>query len=797
MAEGNPQSYIRFGSLLRYLRQRARLTQDEFGLAVGYSRAHIARLESDQRMPDPAIVQARFVEALRLCDEPTWVARLLELAGAAHDRAVAGSTVESPLNIPNNLPMQINSFIGREKELATLERVLAGLRLLTLTGAGGTGKTRLALELATRLSGDPNLVVFSDGIWFVELAALTDPAFVPQAVASVLGVYESPGNPLLPALAGMLKDKRLLLILDNCEHLIETCAALADCVLRHTHAVCILATSREALGISGELAWRVPPLQTPHSSQQITPTTLERYEAVRLFIERANLALPGFMLTEDNAQAVRDICTRLDGIPLAIELAAARMSALSVQEINARLNNRFHLLAGGSRAVLPRHRTLRALIDWSYQLLNEPERVLLRRLSVFVGGWTLDAAEAVCAGEEIDASQVLDLLIRLVDKSFIMVDESGTTTRYALLETIRQYALEKLADAQEDTLLHERHLECYLRMGEGVMRMIRKAPAKQVSLLQCLASELDNVRHGLKWAAEVGRIDDGLRLAHTWFDVFVIRAGQAEVLARMESLLAQSTVKHTRTQALALIDIADIHERQAEFEQALCTLHRAQEIGLELDDPQVLSLVYYWLAICAQLRGDYDLARSHIRRWRAYAIAGHLFDDASIQAEESFLMGAVALYEEDYPSARRLFARAYELTLEADKLSTTAVSRYLGYALTYVGDFTEAAARLRESLVDNFAIGDMQAVAASLGAYGVLALVSHDLRRAARLFGASEMLGESIHIPLMTSDTDQIRHAVAALRTQLDEKALRSEWAIGQAMPLEQAIAYAVGEPHA
>jgi non-specific serine/threonine protein kinase len=438
------------------------------------------------------------------------------------------------------------------------------------------------------------------------------------------------------------------------------------------------------------------------------------------------------------------------------------------------------------------------LIDWSYQLLTEPERVLLRRLSVFAGGWTLDATEAVCAGGCLDAREVLELLIHLVDKSLVMADESGIVTRYALLETIRQYALEKLTDAHEGTPVRERHLDCYLNMGEDAVVPIHKKSVKQVSLLKCLALELDNVRRALEWAAEIGRIDDGLRLAHAWFDVFIVRAGQAEVLARMQSLLAQAAaLKHTRAQALALIDIGNVHERQAELEQAFAMLSRAQEIGLELDDPEILSQVYYWLVSYAHFRGDYALARSHIEQWRAYIIAGHLLDANSLQVEESFLLGHVALSEGDYALSRRLFAQSYELASGSDKMSTTATARHLGYALAYVGDFAEAAARLRESLVDNFALGDMQAVAASLGAFGVLALARNDLRRAARLFGASEALSQSIHIPPMTSDTRQVRRAVAALRTRLDEATLHSEWAIGRDMTVEQAIAYAVDQSHA
>ncbi len=297
--------------------------------------------------------------------------------------------------LPNNLPQQVTSFVGRERETPEVERLLRASRLLTLTGAGGTGKTRLSLQVAANI-----LEEHPDGAWFVEFAPVSDPDLVPQTVAAALGVREEPGKPITDTLHGYLKDKRLLLVFDNCEHLLDAVARLANAVLRGCPDVRILATSREAMGIGGEQAYRVPSLASPDPKGSYTPESLGQFDAVRLFIDRALLAQSSFAVTNENAPAVAQLCHRLDGIPLAIELAAARVRAMPVEKIAERLDDRFRLLTGGSRTALPRQQTLRAMIDWSYDLLSEKEKTLLRRLSVFAGGWTLEAAEAVCADPE-------------------------------------------------------------------------------------------------------------------------------------------------------------------------------------------------------------------------------------------------------------------------------------------------------------------------------------------------------------------------------------------------------------
>jgi non-specific serine/threonine protein kinase len=358
----------------------------------------------------------------------------------------------TPNGAPNNLPLPVTSFIGREREIDEVKRLLATTRLLTLTGAGGCGKTRLALEVAADALG-----AYPDGVWLVELAALADPrsalvpALVPWAVASAVGARERPGSTVTDSLVDHLRTRTLLLVLDNCEHVVGAAAQLVDALLRSCPGLRILATSREALGSAGETTWRVPSLAAPPRSAagELPLEHLTRYEAVRLFVDRARAALPGFAVTDQSAPALAEICRRLDGIPLAIELAAARVRVFSVEQIAARLDDRFRLLTAGQRTAMPRRRTLRATVDWSYALLSEPERALLRRLSVFAGGWAFEAAEAVAAGDGIHPYAVLDLLAQLVDKSLVIAEELRGAVRYRLLETIRQYARDRLPEAGE------------------------------------------------------------------------------------------------------------------------------------------------------------------------------------------------------------------------------------------------------------------------------------------------------------------------------------------------------------
>jgi predicted ATPase/DNA-binding SARP family transcriptional activator len=382
------------------------------------------------------------------------------------DHRVLLSTPDAPTPSPSihrhNLPAPVTTFVGREREIGEVIRLLSRTRLLTLTGPGGCGKTRLAQEVAARLVAD-----YPDGAWLVELAALADPELVPQALAAVLGLPERSGRTPAEVLAGALETKHLLLVLDNCEHLVDACAALADALLRACPRLRILATSRQALGIAGEQVWRVPSLELPDARRLSFLDEIAGAEAVRLFLDRAQLSRPGFVLTEDNAAPLTEVCRRLDGMPLAIELAAARLRVLSVEQIAAHLDDRFALLTGGSRAVLPRQRTLHATVEWSYDLLGRAEQALFGRLSVFAGGSTLEAAEAVCTGPDLPSGQILDLMTGLVDQSLVLVEAGeDSTVRYRLLETLRQYGQERLAERGEAQAIRRQHAAHYLALAE-------------------------------------------------------------------------------------------------------------------------------------------------------------------------------------------------------------------------------------------------------------------------------------------------------------------------------------------
>ena len=414
---------------------------------------------------------------------------------------------------PNNLPQQVTSFVGRAPELATVKALLDETRLLTLLGVGGIGKTRLSLQVAADA-----MDAYPDGVWFVELAPLMDPRLVPQAVASVLGVKEDAGRPVLEALVKFVRDRTLLLILDNCEHLVHACAELAAQLLREGPHLKVLASSREHLHVAGERCYQVPALASPEPGQAVTVVALTQYEAVRLFIDRAVAMQPAFRLTQENAAAVTEICNRLDGIPLALELAAARVRFLSVEQIAARLSDRLQILAGGIRTALPRQQTLRALIDWSHDLLTEKERILFRRLAVFAGGWTIEATEAVCSGGEIGEAEVMDRLGELVDKSLVMVAADGG--RYRLLETVRQYADERLTQSGEDNATRSRHAAFYLQFAEQVAPELL-GPA-QAAGLHRLDLERENILAAHGWyLRNEGSAEQHYRLVqaikHYWF----------------------------------------------------------------------------------------------------------------------------------------------------------------------------------------------------------------------------------------------------------------------------------------
>ena len=667
--------------------------------------------------------------------------------------------------VPNNLPVQLTSFIGRDHELAEVKRLLTTTRLLTLTGSGGTGKTRLALHVAGEVLNQS-----ADGVWFIELAPLSDPALVPVAIASVLGVQQEHGRPLLATLLDWLRPKQLLLILDNCEHLIAACAALADGALHSSREMRILATSREALGIAGETTYRVPSLDTPTPRQanSIPFTQLTQFPAVRLFSERAVQSQTSFQLTAVNAKSVAQICYQLDGIPLAIELAAARVKVLSAEKIAERLDDRFRLLTGGSRTALPRQQTLRGAIDWSHILLSEPERVLLRRLAVFADTWTLEAAEVVCAGDGIMTAEVLDLLTHLVDKSLVVVDGQSAELRYRMLETIRQYAREKLLDAQEGERLRDRHLKFFFDMVEHAEPLL--LTAHRAEWIPRLELEHDNLRAALEWACERD-VEVARQLAANlrWFWNFGDHLSEAFAwYTRVLGLSERAT--RSRGLAGAFLGMGQIANSSVMYTEGRAALEQSSDLWRKLGDQRMLaeSLVYeaHTLlsfgqnAAALEMFGNHETVfresaapfflASMLSAWgRAlaevvhdYAAAKALYDESiavglaskdPVSLARSFqCLGYWATAQEDFEAARRYYLEGLSWCRQGGPRWLVAVMfRYVADATALQGDNAQALQSYDEALAMSRALGNQLNVAKVTCLLGYVVMRLGDAERAA------------------------------------------------------------------
>ncbi len=497
----------------------------------------------------------------------------------------------------NSLPIQLTSFIGREKEITEVKQELEAHRLVTLTGSGGTGKTRLSLQVAADL-----LETFDHGAWFIELAPLTDPDLIPQTILSNIGISEQPNKTPLEILKEYLHEKKVLIVLDNCEHLVTASANVVETLLNAAPKIKILASSREALGVKGELSYPVPSLSLPDVKHLPAIEQLSQYEAVHLFIDRAALVSPHFGVNKVNAASIAQICYRLDGIPLAIELAAARVKVMSVEQISKRLDDRFRLLTGGARTALPRQQTLRALIDWSYDLLSENERLLLQRLSVFAGGWTLEAAEDVCVEDGIDSYDVLDLLTQLVNKSLVVVMENSQSleTRFHMLETIRQYAREKLLEVGGGEIIRDRHLAYFVKLAVQAEPELHYS--NQVFWLNRLDEEIDNFRMAIEWAL-INDVEAGLRIAAIPWRFWLGRGYFHEVGAWLQSLLEQhKTTDALHAQALAIQSSCIF--RQGNFPEAVRLAKQSLEMARRVSDQQAEALSLAFLGVTMAIQGN-------------------------------------------------------------------------------------------------------------------------------------------------------------------------------------------------
>ncbi len=555
---------------------------------------------------------------------------------------------------PNNLPAQLTSFVGREKEILEVTQMLKQSRLLTLTGSGGTGKTRLSLQVASGI-----LEQFKDGVWLIELAPISEPALVPNTVANVLRLRVEDSRPLMDVVMDWLRDKEALFILDNCEHLIDACAQFANSILQLCRGVRILASSREALGIAGEAAYRVPSLPTPNEPLDIHQ--LETFDSVKLFIQRATLTLPTFQLTDENASFVAQICHRLDGIPLAIELAAARVRALSVEQIAERLDDRFRLLTGGSRAALPRQQTLRALIDWSYQLLSEDERLLFRRLAVFVGGWTLDAAESVCGGER-SGFDVLELMTHLVDKSLVNIEHGAGESRYHRLETIRQYAREKLFDTEEVVSLRDQHLAYFAGLAERAeMELQGRAQRKWLARLE---AEHDNLRAALEWSLKA-QPETGLRIAAALREFWDTHGHLTDARKWLETMLdATKNIPPTPVRVKAIFAAALFSSRQSDLEGWKARQDEGLALAESFDDTRGIAqgLVSHGL-FKEYFENNIEAAESYYRRALEY---GRKLGDKLLLGQLLGPLAGCALKRYEYARAEEIYRESLSLFREVE-----------------------------------------------------------------------------------------------------------------------------------
>lgn len=761
----------------------------------------------------PSIELVRLEEAV-LLQKP-------ELAWVPPPAAVAPSASPWPAPAaepPNNLPRTRSSFVGRQGDLDELEKLLGIPSLLTVVGPGGVGKTRLAVELARRLVGR-----FSGGVWLVELGSLRDHDLVPHAVAAALGVTEERDRSLLETLTAALAARRTLLLLDNCEHLIEAAAALADALLAAAGDLTVVATSREALRVEGEVVWRIPSLPVP-AHDEASPEAALRFDAVRLFCERAE-AHSGFALDAANTPAVAELCRRLDGIPLALELAAARSGALGPADMLARLEDRFALLTQGRRTALPRHQTLRAAIDWSYDLLSPAEQTLFRRLSVFPDRFTMEGAQ-VLAQDALVPSAVADLIANLVDKSLVEVDDTDGGIRYRLLESLSAFGMERLRQASEEAAVRTRHLQLYMQRAEGLAAQVRGDHA--VSALQRLDEEQADVRAALEWSLQH---DSGaaLRLVAALACYWLVRGHLLEAQNACARALAADRDSSLEARAAALCAAGHVSCAIGRFDEALNSLDEAGALGRTLSDGVTCAEALDGLAWVAFEQGRYEAAQR--LNEESLAIWNHSGADhgcVGTAAQVLHNLGILAFERGEFPEARAWFQKSLAASEKVGPIDRVAPLYGLGKVARAEGRlelatqmFTKSAAEaervgfprwvafsrlflasialrqgelelsdshLRDAMALSARLGDKICLAWCLDTLSGIAASRAEFRRAARLLGAAESLRESIGAPVQPSEREEYDAMVARIAAGLTKEEFVREQSKGRHLSLAQVL---------
>ncbi len=734
---------------------------------------------------------------------------------------------------PHNLPVEVTSFIGREKEIGELKQLLCepGNRLVTVTGFGGVGKTRLSLQVSRSL-----LEIYEDGVWLVELASLSDPSLVSQYIAQALRVREMPGQSVMVTLQVYFSNKHLLLILDNCEHLTGAVADLANILLRSCPRLHILATSREILGVDGEIPYQCPtllnvPLSTPYSLVSLGVSGENITDAaIRLFVERAITSYPGIRLNKKDIVRVGEICRQLDGIPLAIELAAARVRVLSVEQIAIRLDNMFTLLTGGSRSMISHHQTLKSLIDWSYSLLSSPEKIMLQRLSVFIGGWDMEAAEAIVAGDGIEKNQVVDLTAQLLDKSLIMLEcLEGGDNRYRMLETIRQYAYDKLQDSDGLKPIRKHHLDYFSHLTEQAASQFWEK--EQENWARRLTKEIDNLRSALNWglqreAATPEEIDLAVRMATAlwiyWYGYGVIK----EAIGWL-SLALERSPHPNQARARILAAYGTIAWQLGNLTEAASRLRASLELYRGLEDPPGLaeathmyghvvfdqkkygeaervfkdSLSRYEalnnigvrvaligdLGLVACHRGKINLARQYYEQCLGLSVQHELKDNI---AQSYLRLGDLSRLEGDYEGADSYYQKGLMLNRELRLSKEIASSLHkLGFIALYRDDLNQAQSLFKESLVIQEDASNQQGIAECLAGLASFMVRKGDDEQAAYYFGAASEILTRTGLPLGPADVAEWRRDEAVVQKRCAPELFKRAWSKGRQLKIDDLLA--------
>ncbi|WP_211589662.1 LuxR C-terminal-related transcriptional regulator [Microbispora sp. H11081] len=686
-----------------------------------------------------------------------------------------------------NLPADVTSFVGRRRELAEIRRLLSVSRLVTLTGVGGVGKTRLALRAAAEQRRA------FDSVWLVDLSTVGDPGLVADTVATTMGVRHETGCSPVDALERTLSSQRTLLVLDNCEHLRDACAVLVDRLLRAAPELRVLATSRQSLGITGEHRMRISPLSVPEPDRPLDRRSLELYDGVNLLTERAAAVLPGFTVTEDNQAAVAELCRQLDGIPLAIELAAVRLRALSVKALVERLRDRYRLLTGGSSTAVPRQQTLHALVDWSFQLLPAAERTLWARLSIFPSHFDLDAAEAVCAGDGIERDDVLDLLDALLDKSLLLREEHGGSVRYRMLDTLREFGRKRLRGAGERRSFQRRHRDRYLLL-------VRRAADEwfgpdQLSWSRRLDLEQANLRAAMEFCLqEPCEAETGLRMAALLTDPYWTgNALYSEGRHWLDRALAAAP-EHTTLRARALLFDSFLALMQGDVAASRSLLDEGRALGEELGDRDVLTRARLIAGLVAHFEGDYP---------ECAELLGRALAELEVKGGESAIITALNTLAAtvgqlgDSERATKLFERSIELSRSrGETVGLAWAQTVFAIHLWQCGDDERATALAREGLALGRDFGDLLNAETNLQTLAWLLTRKGRHADAARLLGAAEEIGRRLHLaPARVRRLTEFHEScVAVLRDRLGDKALGRELSRGRRMTVDEAIEEALGD---